>query len=160
MGLTMTEQIAYHEGFKHYIYDDSTGKQLKSGMTIHGTPTFGYGFTNIGPTEAANILSNRVAEIDRRLKDIFPYYLSLSDNRQRVLIDMLYNLGLTRLLAFHDFLSAVSNQDWITASNEMLDSKWATQVGKRARVLARMMQNNCSIEEAIEMENYGTDLPA
>jgi lysozyme len=45
---------------------------------------------------------------------------------------MCFNLGLTRLLGFKKFLAAMEAGDWKTAGVEMLDSKWARQVGVRS----------------------------
>ena len=43
-----------------------------------------------------------------------------------------FNLGITRLLKFKKFLAALEQHDWETAAVEMMDSRWATQVGPRA----------------------------
>ena len=51
---------------------------------------------------------------------------------KRVLANMCFNLGITRLLKFKNFLAAMENNDWDKAAVEMLDSRWAIQVGPRA----------------------------
>ena len=56
----------------------------------------------------------------------------LTDNRRRILANMCFNLGYTRLSKFKNFLSALENQDWKKASEEMMDSRWAKQVGPRS----------------------------
>ena len=61
------------------------------------------------------------------------------DVRSRVLVEMCFNLGMNRLNGFKRFLAAVSKNDYNKASIEMIDSKWANQVGKRADELAIMM---------------------
>ena len=55
------------------------------------------------------------------------------------MINMCFNLGLSRLLNFKNFLEAVESKDYVKAGVEMLDSKWATQVGPRATRLKNMM---------------------
>ena len=51
---------------------------------------------------------------------------------QEVLVNMMFNLGRTRLGKFKKFIVHLHNQHWKLASEEMLDSKWARQVGNRA----------------------------
>lgn len=153
MGLTLAEQIALHEGFKPYIYDDTTGQRLRSGDIIQGTPTFGYGFTSVEQEESLRMLLVRIAQTDTDLRAALPWFLNLSDNRQRVLLDMVYNLGLPRLRTFRKTLEAIQAGDWALAATEMLDSKWARQVGSRAHVLANMMQFDCSFESALSLEH-------
>jgi lysozyme len=45
---------------------------------------------------------------------------------------MCFNLGITRLLKFKKFLGAMEDHNWDKAAVEMLDSRWAIQVGPRA----------------------------
>jgi lysozyme len=52
---------------------------------------------------------------------------------------MCFNLGYPRLSGFKNFLSALKDEDWEKASLEMMDSKWATQVGDRAKRLSDRM---------------------
>jgi lysozyme len=53
---------------------------------------------------------------------------------------MAHNLGQTRLAGFHRLREAVKEQDWEQAAAEMLDSRWAKQVGQRAVRLAEQMR--------------------
>ena len=48
---------------------------------------------------------------------------------------MCFNLGYPRLSKFKNFLAAMQENDFETAAVEMMDSKWANQVGKRAERL-------------------------
>ena len=60
--------------------------------------------------------------------------------RQRALVNMAFNLG-GRLKDFRKFVAAVNQSDWEKAAVEMMDSKWAKQVGKRAVRLRDMILN-------------------
>jgi len=64
-----------------------------------------------------------------------PWWRGLSDDRMRVMANMCFNLGYPRLSKFKKFLAAMQEEDWETAAEEMMDSKWATQVGDRAKRL-------------------------
>lgn len=65
---------------------------------------------------------------------------SLNAERQSVLINMCYNLGYQKLKLFKNTLAAVNEGRYVDAGNLMLKSKWAKQVGKRAKRLALRMQ--------------------
>lgn len=79
------------------------------------------------------------AFLDRNL----PWWRSLDPVRQRVLMNMAFNMN-SRLLGFKDMLAAAHGGDWNKASAEMLDSVWAKQVGARAVRLANMMLSGSS----------------
>lgn len=53
----------------------------------------------------------------------------LSSERQAVLIDMTFNLGSVR---WPKLTNAINEKEYDQAAEEILDSKYATQVGKRA----------------------------
>ncbi|KKM88344.1 hypothetical protein LCGC14_1259720 [marine sediment metagenome] len=61
--------------------------------------------------------------------------------RQSVILNMAFNMGVKGLLKFRNMLSAFEAKDYVTAALEMLDSKWAEQVGDRAIRLAYMMKD-------------------
>lgn len=61
-----------------------------------------------------------------------------NQSRYRALVNMAFNLG-DRLGGFVKFLAAVNKHDWQTAATEMMNSKWATQVGDRATRLRDMI---------------------
>ncbi len=65
-------------------------------------------------------------------------FQKLSDRRQRALVNMAFNLG-PRLKGFMHFLDAVRKGNFVVAGQEMLASKWATQVGARALRLRDMI---------------------
>jgi len=71
----------------------------------------------------------------------FPFWNRLSEVRQAVLVDMAFNLG-GRLLTFKKFLKALREGKWSDAAWEMIDSKWAKQVGRRATELEYAMRFN------------------
>ncbi len=64
----------------------------------------------------------------------------LSETRRTALVDMAFNLGRGRLATFVKLRAAVARMDWAAAADEMLDSRWHTDVGHRADALAAMMR--------------------
>ena len=90
------------------------------------------------------------AEVDRLLAfdldDVFagldkhlPWWRDLSQARQRVLANMVFNMGIAGVLTFKNTLSEIQRGHYQIAADNMLKSKWAKQVGQRANRLARMM---------------------
>ena len=73
-------------------------------------------------------IQNVIDDLDRNMD----WWKDLPEDLQRVMANMCFNLGITRLLKFKNFLSAMENKDWEKAAVEMIDSRWATQVGARA----------------------------
>jgi len=69
-----------------------------------------------------------LTDLDRNI----PWWKDLNEDHQRVMANMAFNLGINRLLKFKKFLSALEEKDFEKAAVEMMDSKWATQVGPRA----------------------------
>ena len=83
----------------------------------------------------ANDIDNVFADLDRAL----PWWRTLDPVRQRVLANMCFNLGITKLLGFKQTLGLIKRGLYDMASETMLESKWARQVGKRALRLSRLM---------------------
>jgi lysozyme len=119
------------EGYRMFPYRDTVG-----------VATIGYGCAlDTGWPEpfAAAVAKLQLEQAELEARDL-PGYLNLSPLRRSVLIEMVFNLGLAHVLQFTHFLAALKSADYKTAAVEMLDSKWATQVGDRARRLARIME--------------------
>lgn len=120
------------------------GLRLKAYRDTEGVWTIGYG-TNLQELEITNWqaekwLSDKLAESERECER-FHWFGSLAPRRQRAVIELVYNLGLTKLLGFTKFLQAMSDRDYDTAALELLDSRWATQVGpSRSQRLADMIR--------------------
>jgi lysozyme len=123
--LVLTDMLKLDEGLKLKPYRDSMGF-----MTI------GYGrcldTTGISKQEACVLLSNDIARTEKALDANIPWWTTLSDNRQLVLMDMAYNLGIEGLLEFKRMLADLQSGDFVSAANEMQTSRWYTQVGDRA----------------------------
>jgi lysozyme len=86
------------------------------------------------------ILAHRVRKVQFDLISRLPYWNRLSSVRQDVLINMAYNLGVEGLMKFKVTLSMVEAGRYEEASKQMLQSKWAKQVGKRSIELSNMMR--------------------
>src|SRR4030042_478069 len=128
-----------HEGIRLKPYLDTVGK-----LTIG----VGRNLDDVGISkdEAEMMLSN---DIDRSIYDLnrhLPWWINLDETRQMVLIDMCFNLGISRLLGFENTLKSIASGEYEIASQQMLQSKWAGQVGNRAKKLSQMMKEGRSNE--------------
>ena len=119
------------------------------GLNLHpytcptGHLTIGYGHNlenGISPQAAAFILREDLQNAQNEVQKQWSWWEHLDEVRQFVLVDMCFNMGLGKLRTFKKFLAAMGKQDYAAAAGEMLRSRWAVQVGYRARELAEMMQ--------------------
>jgi lysozyme len=127
--------LKVHEGYERYPYKCSMG-----------VVTIGYGRNlesrGLTEEEAAYLLQCDVKLAEGELLDQYDYYWNLSGERKAVLIDMMVNLGSTRLRKFKKMHLALELRDYSLAAVEMLDSRWARQVGQRSKTLAQIMITN------------------
>ena len=108
-----------------------------------GYTTIGYGLNlDAGMDEelAAFICEFLANRIDRQLVAEFVWYRNLTQRRKDVIINMVFNLGLDGFKLFRKTIFKLNKGDFEGAAVEMLNSKWATQVGLRARFLAEQMR--------------------
>ncbi|MEX3556626.1 MAG: glycoside hydrolase family protein [Burkholderia gladioli] len=119
------------------------GRRLKPYVDTVGKTTIGVGrnLTDVGITDTecdvllSDDIDRTVAWLDRNLS----WWRSLDPVRQRVVINMAFNMG-GGLLTFTNTLAAMQRGDYAAAADGMLASKWAVQVGDRAKRLAAMMR--------------------
>jgi lysozyme len=128
----LIRQLKLHEGVKLKAYKCTADKT---------TIGVGRNLDDLGITEeeADYLLANDISRVKVALSREIPWMADLNDVRQRVLLDMAFNLGISGLMQFKKTLKAIQDKDFERAGRMMLDSKWATQVGKRADRLSVMM---------------------
>ena len=138
MGSPMVDLIKRHEGYRQHPYQCTAGAN-----------TIAYGrnldAVGISEQEADILLNNDIVRAEKDLQTVFdPAFLyesgGLSYDRYSVLVNMIFNLGLTRFKGFKKMIQAVKDLDFDRAAREMLDSRWAKQVKQRAYELALMME--------------------
>lgn len=126
-------QLRIDEDVRTKPYRDSVGK-LSIGV--------GRNLDDVGlSTDEINyLLENDITRAETDCVKLFANFDTLSDNRRAVLVNMGFNLGRDRLAGFKKFRAAVEACDFDRAAKEMLDSRWASQVGMRALRLAKQMK--------------------
>lgn len=128
----LKDQLFLHEGFEPKPYKDTVGKW---------TIGVGRNLDDVGITEveARTLLDNDIHSAEAIASRVISSYHDLDEVRQRVVVDMAFNLG-GKLAHFKKAIAAIVAEDFDTAATEMLDSLWARQVGRRATRLSVMMR--------------------
>lgn len=137
--------------------EGNEGRRLHTYMDSVGIPTIGVGFNLKRPDAPAKIAAlglNYVlvlsgaqdltdeqvnllfaADAQHAIHDamtLFPNFEQIDEARQVILTDLIFNLGLKGLSMFTRFIAAVRQQGWHDAAENLKDSVWFRQVGKRA----------------------------
>ena len=140
----LMEELKRDEGVIYKIYKDHLGY-----------PTFGIGHLIIegdeekGRPVGTPISEDRVttafdSDIELVLNDcvkLFSDFDELPEEAQRVIANMMFNMGYTRLNKFNNFKAAIKSRDWDRAADEMIDSRWYRQVTTRANRLVDRIRN-------------------
>jgi lysozyme len=133
------QELLRDEGFRSKPYKDTKGKT---------TIGIGRNLDDVGITkeEADYLCINDVSKAMTALDIHLPWWSTLGEVRQRVLVNMVFNMGIATVLTFRRTLSLIESGKYSEASAAMLGTLWAQQVGPRAIRLADMMEKG---------ENYG-----
>lgn len=94
----------------------------------------------ISQDEAEYLLANDIERVTRALQERVDCFNDLDDVRQRSLVNMAFQLGIGGLLKFKKMLAAMDDEQWSTAANEALDSRWSQQTPERAKRIAYMIE--------------------
>lgn len=131
----LTRWLEHHEGVKLKPYY-CTGGKLTIGV--------GRNLEDVGisRSEAQFMLENDIIRVMKQMDESIPIWRDQSPVRQLVLLDMAFNLGVFGLTKFQNTLAFIEAGDYDSAAEEMLNSRWAEQVGARAMNLASAMKSD------------------
>lgn len=129
----LMQELSADEGRKKRIYVDTKGK-------VTGGVGRNLSDRDFSDDEIDLMLSNDIKGVCADLDRVLPWWRNISDARQRVLANMCFNMGIDRLLGFHNTLRMIASGMYQQASVEMLNSQWAKDVGDRAKRLSKMMR--------------------
>lgn len=140
----LREEIEVDEGVVEEIYLDHLGY-----------PTFGIGHLvtdddpeygqEVGtPVSTERCRSAFDVDVEQVIADcqiLYPNLDDLPEEVQRIIANMMFNMGRPRLSKFVNMKAAVDEGDWNRAADEMMDSRWYNQVPNRAERLVERMRN-------------------
>jgi len=129
----IADLLLKHEGYRRFVYTDTVGKQ---------TIGIGRNLEDRGITkdEALYLLENDIVDFTDQLSERLYWFDAAPDKVKLVILDMGFNLGIAGLLSFKNTLEHIKNGQYDLAAKEMLLSKWAQQVGKRAIELSEILK--------------------
>lgn len=141
--MTMSKHV---ELAKALVRDE--GLRFKPYRCTAGKLTIGIGRNlddrGITKAEAFALLENDIDSCIADLDGALAWWRKLDEVRQEVLINMCFNMGIGSssrgLLSFKNTLRMIESGDYAGAAAGMLNSRWATQVGARARRLSEQMR--------------------
>ena len=148
------DKLIEHEGMVLKVYQDSLGIDTigigrnlkdrgisKEELDYLDIPSMEVVYEQgITEADARYLALNDITIVENELCKIHPCVHDLDAVRQLVLMDMAFNMGVPRLCKFKRMWNAIHEQKFDIASVEMLDSRWARQVGRRAGILSKAMK--------------------
>lgn len=129
----LAKQLRKHEGVKSQLYRDTVGKY-----------TIGVGH-NLSDNGISDLIIDALLDEDitialSSLEKCLPDYESHSEDVQIALADLMFNIGGNRFAGFKKMLAALDSRNYTLAAAELLDSRYAKQVGDRALNNARLIR--------------------
>ena len=140
----LRQELEYDEGVEYKIYHDHKGY-----------PTFGIGHlvtqsdpefsqplgTPVSEERVAECFNQDIETTISECKILYDNFDELPEEVQRIIANMMFNMGRPRLSRFHKMKQAIDSGDWSEAAAQMKDSRWYNQVTNRAQRLVDRMQN-------------------
>ena len=149
------DKLIEHEGMVLTVYQDTLGidtvgigRNLKDRgispevLSYMDIPNMAIVYTEgINEADARYLALNDIKIVENELCKVHTCVDDLDAVRQLILMDMAFNMGVPRLCKFKKMWNAIHEGNFDAASLEMMDSKWAREVGSRARKLADAMKS-------------------
>ena len=141
----LTDELTLDEGKKLKVYRDSLGiLSVGIGHMILPGDMIPEG-SEISEERCMELFNHDLEHAIRYANIMFGDLETYPELIQEVLVNLMFNLGPTRLGKFKHFVAAIKNRDYIAAGNELEDSTWYKQVGPRADRLIAMV-DSCADE--------------
>jgi len=140
----LREEIEYDEGSVNKIYLDHLGLATFGIGHLVTEWDEEYGWEVGTPVNEDRCIECFDTDIQIVLSDcdrLYPDFNELPEEVQRIIANMMFNMGRPRLSKFKGMKAGVDARDWNAAADEMVDSKWYRQVTKRADRLVERMRN-------------------
>ena len=135
----LLKSVRDHEGYRNKVYLDTLNKRTV-GVGHLCVEDFWEDDKEYDEEFLMEILEkdleNAISGAEELLKGC-----NLPSLANEIVVEMVFQLGKTGVSKFHNFLSALRDDppQWLTASEEMLDSRWAKQTPNRAKKMSELM---------------------
>ena len=129
--MNAVDKVAMEEGFEGMMYDCPAGKKtIGFGMNLETTAI---------PKYIAKLwLKALIMEIEGDLNR-YDWFTHMNVTRRAVIVDMVYQMGLSGVLKFKNMIRALDDRNYKLAAVEMLDSNYSRQTPNRANRNAELM---------------------
>lgn len=130
-------EIKKEEGFRMEVYKDtlgfSTGGYGHKMLEGEDVPTDMAGWTKLFERDFARAMTGS--------EELLMLCPNIHETARNIVVEMCYQMGAYGVSKFKGMLKALQESDYKTASEEMLDSRWATQTPKRAMRMSERMKS-------------------
>ena len=128
----LRSQLKLHEGVRAKPYKDTVGKTtIGCGRNLDDV--------GLSADEIDFLLGNDISTAEGHCYRL-PWFKALDQVRQNAVCELVFNMGPAKFAGFKKFAAAMEDGNWIKAQEELLDSKWRTDVGPiRSTRLANMI---------------------
>ena len=140
----LREEIEYDEGSVNKIYLDHLGLATFGIGHLVTEWDEEYGFevgTDVSEDRCIEAFNRDIKTVLSDCNKLYSDFDELPEEVQRIIANMMFNMGRPRLTKFKGMKAGVDSKDWNAAADEMVDSKWYRQVTKRADRLVERMRN-------------------
>lgn len=125
--------LELHEGRRNTVYRCTAGKlTIGIGHNLEANP--------ISDAAIDVILDDDITAVERDLERTYPWYARLDHVRKMAMVDLCFNLGITKLKMFLTTMREMSLGNFEAAANALTDSLWFKQVGTRGPRIVRMIR--------------------
>ena len=140
----LREEIKYDEGSVNEIYLDHLGLATFGigHLVTEWDEEYGWEIgTPVSEDRCNEVFDSDIQIVLADCKQLYPDFNELPEEVQRIIANMMFNMGRPRLSKFKGMKAGVDARDWSKAADEMVDSRWYRQVTNRAERLVERMRN-------------------
>ena len=140
----LKEELTADEGCEYKIYKDHLGYHTFGigHLITKDDPEFDMEVgSEVSETRVDECFLNDVQKVINDCYILYDDFNDLPEEAQLIIANMMFNLGRPRLTKFKGMKAGVDSRDWNKAADEMIDSRWYSQVPNRAKRLVERMRN-------------------
>ena len=137
----LLESVKKHEGYRNKVYLDTLGKRTV-GVGHLCVESFWEDDKEYEEKFLMEILQKDLQQAIRGARSLMEQHscADIDEKAEELLIEMVFQLGKTGVSKFKNMWKALAEKNYIGASYEMLDSRWAKQTPNRAKAMAKTMK--------------------
>ena len=138
----LMESVKKHEGYRNKVYLDTLGKRTV-GVGHLCVEDFWEDDKEYEEKFLMDILADDLQNAIKGARELEEEHscTDIDEIAQEMIVEMVFQLGKNGVSKFRNMWKALAEKNYIGASFEMLDSKWAKQTPNRAKSMAELMKS-------------------